>query len=376
MDKEIQELLAKLLENPFYVKSSKGNLLSVVKKDGKWYAQGNEVKRQSDIDYLEKEAEKNLKDIEKTYNRLLDDLEYELWDSGQLSIDEKQILEYLLEKGIVTRKEGVAGEHETANGTAKWIYTLKDSIKEEQEDDAQKHRLRNKKKSNATKLAWKRKHGNYMRGVRERERKEAKSFYKALKEKEEIKMDIKKLNESITEALAELESGIDVSGDTVEFGLKKDEYDNYILTNGDKVIKLGTIYEETPDEVEIAVREELNDMMIYEWEDEKGVKSYDIETLELPTEEKEGRVVIRLRTIINEYEPYAKKVEKSEDGTSVLVADKNSDWETWVDVSEDGCEWNQFIYSTTNTKDILTKYLHDNEKICEMAFDIAREAAL
>lgn len=182
-----QELLNKLLENPFYVKSSKGNLLSVVKKDGKWYVQGNEVKRQFDIDYLEKEAEKNIKDIEKTYNRLMDDLEYELWDSGQLSINEKQILEYLLEKGIVTRKEGVAGEHETANGTAKWIYTLKDSIKEEQEDDAQKHRLRNKKKSNATKLAWKRNHSNYMSGVRERERKEMnKSFYDICKEKEHV----------------------------------------------------------------------------------------------------------------------------------------------------------------------------------------------
>ena len=181
-----QELLNKLLENPFFVKSSKGNLLSVVKKDGKWYAQGNEVKRQSDIDYLEKESEKNVKDIEKTYNRLMDDLEYELWDSGQLSIAEKQILEYLLEKGIITRKEGVAGEHETANGTAKWIYTLKDSIKEEQEDDAQRHRLRNKDKSNATKLAWKRNHSNYMRGVRERERKEMnRSFYDICKEMEE-----------------------------------------------------------------------------------------------------------------------------------------------------------------------------------------------
>lgn len=178
-----EELLNKLLENPFFVKSSKGNLLSVVKKDGKWYAQGNEVKRQSDIDYLEKASEKNIKDIEKTYNRLMDDLEYELWDSGQLSITEKQILEYLLEKGIVTRKEGVAGEHETANGTAKWIYTLKDSIKEEQEDDAQRHRLRNKDKSNATKIAWKRKHSNYMRGVRERERKEMnRSFYDVCKD--------------------------------------------------------------------------------------------------------------------------------------------------------------------------------------------------
>lgn len=65
-----------------------------------------------------------------------------------------------------------------------------DKLNEEKEDDEQRHRLRNKHKSNASKLAWKRNHGNYMKGVREKERKEMnRSFY-----------DICKANEHLLEA--------------------------------------------------------------------------------------------------------------------------------------------------------------------------------
>jgi len=179
-----QELLNKLMEEPFYVKSSKGNLLSVRKINGVWYAQGVEVTRKSDIEYLEKEAEKNKQDFEKEYNSLLAELDYELWDSGNLSISQQKILDYLLEKGIVKRDAGKEGVHDTANGVAKWIYSINEILGL---DDEQTHRLNNKKKSNATKLAWKRNRASFMSGVRKRERDSMKrSFYDVCKDMNEL----------------------------------------------------------------------------------------------------------------------------------------------------------------------------------------------
>ena len=179
-----QELLNKLMEEPFYVKSSKGNLLSVRKINGVWYAQGVEVTRKSDIEYLEKEAEKNKQDFEKEYNSLLAELDYELWDSGNLSISQQKILDYLLEKGIVKREAGKEGVHDTANGVAKWIYSINEILGL---DDEQTHRLNNKKKSNATKLAWKRNRASFMSGVRKRERDSMKrSFYDVCKDMNEL----------------------------------------------------------------------------------------------------------------------------------------------------------------------------------------------
>lgn len=66
------------------------------------------------------------------------------------------------------------------------------------EDDAQKHRLTNKDKSNKTKLAWKKYHGHYMSGTRKRERREMnQSFYKTCKELDEyVNEALKDINEA------------------------------------------------------------------------------------------------------------------------------------------------------------------------------------
>lgn len=56
----------------------------------------------------------------------------------------------------------------------------------DQDREAQQHRLRNRQKSDAAKLAWKRNHNSYMRGVRKRERDmENKTFYSLAKELDE-----------------------------------------------------------------------------------------------------------------------------------------------------------------------------------------------
>lgn len=56
----------------------------------------------------------------------------------------------------------------------------------EQDREEQRHRLTNKKKSNAAKLAWKRNHGNYVAGIRKRERESMKkSFYDICRDMDE-----------------------------------------------------------------------------------------------------------------------------------------------------------------------------------------------
>lgn len=190
MDKEIQELLEQIALEGFFVKSSKGNYLTVTKQGDKWIAQGKEVTRESDIEYLNKQYENTIKDLTKTYNNIMEELEYGLWDSGNLSISQQKILDYLLEKGICVRTPGVPGEHDTANGVAKWIYSL--NINESEEEQLH-NRLTNNKRSKATEKAWKKYHGSYMRGARKRSRNmENKTFYgmaKDLEAKLENKID-------------------------------------------------------------------------------------------------------------------------------------------------------------------------------------------
>ena len=56
----------------------------------------------------------------------------------------------------------------------------------DQDREAQQHRLRNRQKSDAAKVAWKRHHSSYMRGTRKRERDmENKTFYSLAKELDE-----------------------------------------------------------------------------------------------------------------------------------------------------------------------------------------------
>jgi len=116
-----------LLEKSFFVKSSKGSFVPVEKKDNKWYKGSIEVKRKEDIDYLEKQLEAQKEDIKKEFKTLKDDLssDYGLWDSGNLTTSQQKMLDKLLEKKIIKREKGIAGEHDTYSGTAKYIYRMK-----------------------------------------------------------------------------------------------------------------------------------------------------------------------------------------------------------------------------------------------------------
>lgn len=204
----MEELINKLSNN-FYVKSSKGNLLFVQKDGDNFIVQGRKIRRPQDIEYLNKEYEQNKKDIEKQIKDTLEELEYGLWDSGQLSIKQQEILDYLLKEGKIKREPGIPGVHDTFNGVAKYIYTLNET-----EEDERKHRLHNKEKSDAAKIAWKRHHSSYMRGTRKRQRNmENRTFYNIAKEMDE------KLNETKIVRDNVFDKQLDLSFDTISGGI-------------------------------------------------------------------------------------------------------------------------------------------------------------
>ena len=86
------------------------------------------------------------------------------------------------------------------------------------EDDAQRHRLRNKDKSDAAKLAWKRHHSSYMTGTRKRGRDmENKTFYSLAKELDSKVESIK--NEEAIVRDNEFTEQLDLSFDTISGGI-------------------------------------------------------------------------------------------------------------------------------------------------------------
>ena len=84
----------------------------------------------------------------------------------------------------------------------------------ETEEDERKHRLHNKEKSDAAKIAWKRHHSSYMRGTRKRQRNmENRTFYNIAKEMDE------KLNETKIVRDNVFDKQLDLSFDTISGGI-------------------------------------------------------------------------------------------------------------------------------------------------------------
>ena len=91
--------------------------------------------------------------------------------------------------------------------------------------EAQHNRLTNHKSSKATKLAWKRHHDSFMRGIRKRERnKMNKTFYSISKELEECLSSLKEA-EQVKNDVFNLEYGLEfdkVSGG-ISFNINKED---------------------------------------------------------------------------------------------------------------------------------------------------------
>ena len=82
------------------------------------------------------------------------------------------------------------------------------------DEEARKHRLRNREKSDASKLAWKRHHSSYMTGTRKRQRNmENKTFYSLAKELDS------KVNEEAIVRDNVFDKQLDLSFDTISGGI-------------------------------------------------------------------------------------------------------------------------------------------------------------
>ena len=87
------------------------------------------------------------------------------------------------------------------------------------EDDAQRHRLRNREKSDAAKLAWKRHHQSYMSGTRKRGRNmENKTLYSLAQELNSKTQD-ESLNEESIIRNNVFDKQLDLSFDTISGGI-------------------------------------------------------------------------------------------------------------------------------------------------------------
>lgn len=81
--------------------------------------------------------------------------------------------------------------------------------------------------------------------------------------------------------------------------------------------------------------------------------------------------------IIKNFKPYVIKWEKSEYGGSVLIGDKNSDFQAWVDVwisgNDVGTDWNQYITYTNDPKEYRDLQVRNDT---ETVFDLATSEAI
>lgn len=92
----------------------------------------------------------------------------------------------------------------------------------DQDRKEQQHRIHNREKSDAAKLAWKRHHSSYMRGTRKRERDmENKTFYSIAK-------DLDRLSEESIVTDNVFDKDLDLSFDTIAGGLSMGIHDNTI----------------------------------------------------------------------------------------------------------------------------------------------------
>lgn len=85
------------------------------------------------------------------------------------------------------------------------------------------------------------------------------------------------------------------------------------------------------------------------------------------------------KKILENLEFECKKIVKDKDGQgiSVLLKDKNSDFECWFNcwayMEEIYTDWNKYIFNINNSKDLLQKYIQEDENAFVKADSIACE---
>lgn len=83
----------------------------------------------------------------------------------------------------------------------------------------------------------------------------------------------------------------------------------------------------------------------------------------------------KARDIIKHFDPVAIKISEDNDGLSVLIKDKYSSLEFWMDFwldgnNEIGCDWNEWIFYTSGI-DATRKEIQEDLDVFESCYDIA-----
>jgi hypothetical protein len=84
-----------------------------------------------------------------------------------------------------------------------------------------------------------------------------------------------------------------------------------------------------------------------------------------------------VKHIIDNYDPYVVKIQEVDRYFSVLIKDKNSDFESWLDVwvtdtnNDIESEWNQQIYYNNNSNDIIKKEVESDNDVFSMSESVA-----
>jgi len=84
--------------------------------------------------------------------------------------------------------------------------------------------------------------------------------------------------------------------------------------------------------------------------------------------------------IVSNYDPIVVKYEDNGEMFFVLVKDKNSDFISWVDLWEDSGEitsdWNQMVYNTNNSNDIIKKGVESDPNVYDLTYSISLDKLL
>ncbi|MCK9416069.1 hypothetical protein M0Q97_05350 [Candidatus Dojkabacteria bacterium] len=86
------------------------------------------------------------------------------------------------------------------------------------------------------------------------------------------------------------------------------------------------------------------------------------------------------KKIIKNYDPIISKYEDDNGYLSVLLKDKNSSFESWIDISiedyEISADWNQISYYRDNSNDMIKQKVENNSDVFDMSLSVAEEKLL
>lgn len=82
--------------------------------------------------------------------------------------------------------------------------------------------------------------------------------------------------------------------------------------------------------------------------------------------------------IIENFDPEVIKEDADSDWVSVLIKDKNSDFQAWMDFNfmSEECDWNKFVFFNNNSKDMIEKKVMDDNNVFDLCSSLACSAAI